>query len=54
MMRTNSYQNIYSKIIENRIHQLDLSGNNIGDYGIEIICNALAANSFVKSLNLTK
>ena len=53
-MHINSYANIYFRIIGNKIHHLDLEGNNIGDRGVDIICNTLAGDSSVKYLNLSK
>jgi Ran GTPase-activating protein (RanGAP) involved in mRNA processing and transport len=45
---------MFFKIIENKISELDLEGNMIGDQALQIICDGLCGNSSVKCLNLSK
>jgi Ran GTPase-activating protein (RanGAP) involved in mRNA processing and transport len=37
-----------------KIQHLILEGNNIGDFGIEVICNTLAGDSAIKYLNVSR
>ncbi|CAI2369640.1 unnamed protein product [Moneuplotes crassus] len=56
-IKVDSYKFLSKHVLQDyrkKIVHLDLEGNNMGDYAVEIVCRALSIDSYIKYLNLSK